>query len=217
MSSSFIDALAGSCLYPITDKRISGLSHAEQVEYLCDCGATVIQLREKVQSSKEFFVDAKVALEIARARGVRLIINDRLDIALALGADGVHLGHDDLPPAAARGLLGPHAIIGFSTHNLRQAGLATYLPVDYIAIGPIFSTATKTSSNPPLGLDVIPSVKEVIGNIPLVAIGGITFESVPSVLERGANACSLISDLWDGSSRTARRWPAFSPQNRLQQ
>ena len=89
-------------LYPITDARLSGLSHAEQVERLCDGGATLVQLREKHLSPREFYREAAEALRVARARGARLVINDRADIALAVGADGLHLGQDDLRPDAAR-------------------------------------------------------------------------------------------------------------------
>ncbi|MFL6282273.1 MAG: thiamine phosphate synthase, partial [Pyrinomonadaceae bacterium] len=129
-------------LYPITDRRLSGLSHAEQVARLIDGGATFIQLREKHLSPREFYVEAEEALRVARARGVKLIINDRADIALALGADGVHLGQDDMPPEAARSLLGGGAVVGFSTHGVEQAIAAARLPVDYIAVGPIFKTAS---------------------------------------------------------------------------
>src|SRR5215210_4723475 len=123
-------------LYPITDVRLSGLSHAEQVARLGVGGATLVQLREKHLSPREFYDEAEESLGVARKLGMRLIINDRADIALALRADGVHLGQDDLQPEAARRLLGEEAIIGFSTHSLEQAREAARLPVDYIAIGP---------------------------------------------------------------------------------
>ena len=189
-------ALGTSQIYPITDKIISGFSHAEQVARLSDRGATLIQLREKVESPKEFLVEAEAAVKVARARGVRIIINDRVDIALALGADGVHLGQDDLPPAAARRLLGPNAIIGFSTHNLDQARLAVTLPIDYLALGPIFPTSTKESANPVVGLAGLVSIKKLVGSLPLVAIGGITSKNADSVMEAGASACAVIRDLW---------------------
>jgi len=196
MSSSFIEALAGSSFYPITDKQISGLSHSEQVVRLIDRGATVIQLREKSEHPKQFYAEAEAALRVARERGVSIIINDRVDIALALGAHGVHLGQDDLPPVVARGLLGPQAIIGLSTHSVTQARIAARLPVDYVAIGPIFPTSTKDSSNPTLGVEGIPAVKEAVGPIPLVAIGGITQENASLILQNGVSACALVSDLW---------------------
>lgn len=153
-------------VYPITDTQISGLSHAEQVALLADGGATVVQLRDKHASAQDFYEQAKAALTVARARDVQLIINDRADIALALGADGVHLGQDDLPPAAARRLLGEDFVIGFSTHNLKQAIEASTWPVDYLAIGPIFPTATKENPDPVVGLDGLRLVREAIGARP---------------------------------------------------
>src|SRR5919198_2181410 len=130
-------------LYPITDRRLSGLSHAEQVARLCEGGARLVQLREKHLSPREFYSEAEAALKVARERGAKLIINDRADIALALGADGVHLGQDDMPPEAARALLGRGAIIGYSTHGAEQAAAAARRPVDYVAIGPAFATSSK--------------------------------------------------------------------------
>src|SRR5918994_2287303 len=104
-------------VYPITDVRLTGLSHAEQVTRLIQGGATLIQLREKYLSPREFFHQAQAALEVARAHHVRIIINDRVDIAVAVHADGVHLGQHDMPPQAAREMLSDDALIGFSTHN----------------------------------------------------------------------------------------------------
>src|ERR687886_595126 len=104
-------------LYAITDARLSGLPHAEQVARLADGGARLVQLREKHASPREFYREAKAALEVARARGVALVVNDRADVALALRADGVHVGQDDLPPAAARRLLGDDSFVGYSTHT----------------------------------------------------------------------------------------------------
>jgi len=201
MSSKFLHALAGKRVYPITDRQLSQLSHAQQVGKLVEAGAPLIQLREKFASPAEFYNHAAAALQVARAHGVALIINDRADIALALQADGVHLGQDDLPPEAARRLLGPAAIIGYSTHNLKQANLAAHLPVDYIAIGPIFATATKVSTNPPVGLANLSLIREAVGSIPLVAIGGITVENMNAVLDAGADAVALISQIWTPQAR----------------
>jgi thiamine-phosphate pyrophosphorylase len=180
-------------LYPITDARLSGLSHAEQVARLSGGGATFIQLREKHLSPREFYQAAAEALEVARARGVRLIINDRVDIARALGADGVHLGQDDLPPVAARELLGEQAIIGFSTHTVEQAIEAARLLVDYIAIGPIFNTSSKENPDPLVGLEGLRRVRQAVGRLPLVAIGGITLETAHEVIAAGADAVATIS------------------------
>jgi len=196
MNSNFAHLISGTRAYPITDRQLSGLSHAEQVARLADAGATLIQLRDKLAQPQEFYEAAREALEVARARNVKLIINDRVDIALALKADGVHLGQDDLPPAAARRILGPQAIIGFSTHSRDQAGRALDLPIDYIAIGPIFATATKPSSNVPVGLSGLAEVRSLVGERPLVAIGGITGENLRKVIAAGADLGAFIRDTW---------------------
>lgn len=196
MSSTFLHALAGARLYPLTDRSRSQLSHSEQVAHLGKQGARLIQIREKLLSPFEFYQEAAAALRVARKLGIKIIINDRIDIALALKADGVHLGQDDLPAEAARRLLGPDAIIGFSTHNLEQAGLAATMPIDYIAIGPIFATSTKVPHETPTGLAGLREAHQVVGQIPLVAIGGITAENSQHVIDAGADAAALISDIW---------------------
>ncbi len=175
MFSKFLNALAGTRLYPITDRRLSGLSHAEQVSQLSQAGATLIQLREKSFSAREFYSEAEQALRVARTCGIKIIINDRVDIALALKADGVHLGQDDVPPEAARRLLGSNAIIGFSTHNLEQARQAAKMPLDYVALGPIFATATKENADSSIGIEGLQLARRAVGRLPVVAIGGITF------------------------------------------
>lgn len=179
-------------IYPITDTRLTGLSHAAQVEKLIAGGAHFIQLREKYASPNDFFDDAGQALETARRCGVKIIINDRVDIALALKADGVHLGQDDLPPADARRILGDEAIIGFSTHHTTQALEAANLPVDYIAIGPVFATETKENPDAVVGIEGVRRVREAIPHFPLVAIGGIAAENFRAVLEAGADSLAII-------------------------
>ena len=196
MSSVFLRALNNTHLYPLTDRVISGLSHAAQVSVFSEAGAAIIQLREKTLSPREFFAEAAAALHVARERGVKIIINDRVDIALALKADGVHLGQDDISPEAARRLLGPDAMIGISTHNLEQAQLAANSPVDYVAIGPIFHTSTKDSPDAPVGLQGLSRVRRAIGNLPLVAIGGIDATNSRAVLDAGADALAVISNIW---------------------
>jgi thiamine-phosphate pyrophosphorylase len=196
-------------LYPITDVRLSGLSHAEQVARLADGGATFVQLREKRLSPREFHREAEAALRVARERGVRLVINDRVDIALAVQADGVHLGQDDLPPEAARSLLGTRAIIGLSTHNLEQAREAVRQPVDYIAIGPVFPTSSKDNPDPVVGLDGLSRVRQALSDIPLVAIGGINLDNAHAVLAAGANAVAVISVLLAQPSEITARTREF--------
>jgi len=187
-----------SRVYPITDTQISGISHSDQVSLLADGGATFVQLREKNRQALDFYNEAKAALDVARQRGVTVIINDRVDVALALGAAGVHLGQDDLPPDAARKLLGNDAIIGYSTHNVTQAIAAAALPINYLAIGPIFQTGTKTTPDPVVGLDGLRAVRKAIASKHLVAIGGITEENASAVMDAGADSVALISALLSG-------------------
>jgi thiamine-phosphate pyrophosphorylase len=172
---------------------MSGLSHAQQVELLSAGGATFVQLREKQMPAREFYEQARAAVEVARRSGVTVIVNDRVDVALAANAHGVHLGQDDMPPDAARKLLGDEAIIGYSTHNIEQATEALSFPIDYLAIGPIFATSTKSDTSPVLGLDGLRAVRNAIGAVPLVAIGGISVANAREVIEAGADSVAVIS------------------------
>ncbi len=195
-------------VYPLTDVSLSGMSHQEQVAKLIDGGVTLIQLREKTLSGREFYEQAKSAVKLGRKFGVKIIINDRVDLALILGADGVHLGQDDLPPTLARQLLGADAIVGFSTHSIEQAKQAVTYPIDYLAIGPVFSTKSKTDTAPEVGLAGVQAVKEIAKEIPVVAIGGITEARIPEVLATGADSVALISAVLSNPSHlqtTAKR------------
>jgi thiamine-phosphate pyrophosphorylase len=196
--SAFLDSLDVSRTYPITDRLLSGLSLAEQVAEFAKRGMTVVQLREKNLSPAEFYREAKQAMVIARHHGTKIIINDRVDIALAVNADGVHLGQDDLPVEAARCLLGNDVIIGVSTHNLAQAQQAARLPIDYLAIGPIFRTVTKDSTNPAVSLAGLTAVRHAVPGILLVAIGGVNAANRNDVIAAGADAVAVVSDLWAG-------------------
>jgi len=180
-------------VYPVTDVELSGLSHADQVQLLSLGGATLIQLRDKESPALQFYEEARAALAVAARSGVQLIINDRADVALAVGAHSVHLGQDDMPPEAARKILGPEAIIGYSTHSVEQAERALSLPIDYIAIGPIFTTKTKSDTSPVLRLDGLRAVRGAVGNVPLVAIGGISHANARDVIEAGADSVAVIS------------------------
>ena len=190
-------------LYHITGLLPSGGSHTELVSLLAAGGATWIQVRDKRPPDAELLAAVSEAAALARARNVTLLVNDWLDVALAAGAAGVHLGQDDLSVEEARRRF-PGGIIGLSTHNLRQADAAGRLPVDYIAIGPIFRTATKTE-NAPLGLEVLRQVRRSVSR-PLVAIGGITPENALLAWEAGADSVAVISDIigsGDPAGRTA--------------
>ena len=195
-------------IYPITDVSVSNLSHVEQLKRLINGGASLVQLREKNASPREFYEAAREVLSAAAERNVKIIINDRADIAFALRT-GVHLGQNDLPPQAARKLLGKNAVIGFSTHSVEQATEAVRLPVDYIAIGPVFATKTKQNPEKTVGLKVVERVRRIIGNFPLVAIGGITFENAGSVFDAGADSVAVIGDLLGEPDKIAEKTKRF--------
>lgn len=178
------------------------MSHAEQVSRLAAAGAPLIQLREKYAPARDFFEDARAALQIARRHGTKLLINDRVDIAIAIGADGVHLGQDDLSPEAARRLLGESAIIGYSTHSIEQAKAAARLPVNYVAFGPIYQTFTKSDPDEVVGLQQLAGVREVLSGLPLIAIGGIQASNIREVLSSGADSAAVISAIVCGDIAT---------------
>lgn len=197
-------------IYPITDIRISGLSHADQVARLIAGGARIIQLRDKHSAPREFFRDAEQALIIARAHNAQVIINDQVDLALALRADGVHLGQGDMPPEAARKILGETALIGFSVHNVEQAKAAAKLPIDYLGIGPVFSTTTKENPDQVLGLEGLRRTRAAAAKVPLVAIGGISTEKIAGVFGTGVDAVALISSLLNNPSEITARMQHLS-------
>jgi thiamine-phosphate pyrophosphorylase len=196
-------------IYPITDTRITNLSHAQQVIKLIKGGATLIQLREKYASPRMFYEDAKEAIKIARAQNVKILINDRVDLALALKADGVHLGQTDLPPEHARRILGEQAIIGFSTHSISQVVEALNFSADYLAIGPVFATKTKENPDQEVGVEGVKRVRQRIGEFPLVAIGGINSENFLEVLKAGADSAAVISDLLSEPGRIIEKTSEF--------
>ncbi len=201
----FLKALDGTQIYPVTDRHLSGVSHAQQVSELSSSGARLIQLREKELSAREFYTEAAAAIRVARQKGMRIIVNDRVDIALSLAADGVHLGQDDLPPAAARQILGTEAIIGLSTHSLEQVRVASAMPIDYVALGPIFPTTAKQSSNLPVGPEGLREARSLLDTIPLVAIGGITESKARELLAAGAAALAIITDCWKPQHNSPER------------
>jgi thiamine-phosphate pyrophosphorylase len=182
-------------LYAITDPQLSNYTHSEIVALLLAGGARLIQLRDKEASAKEMMEAARACLERTRAVGARLIINDRVDVAMVTEADGVHLGQEDLTVAEARALLGPKKIIGLSTHSLAQVEAALTTSVNYIAVGPIFTTTTKTNPDPVVGLELLRQARKLT-SLPLVAIGGITLETAPEVLQAGADSIAVISALY---------------------
>ena len=190
-------------LYAITDTELSNCSHIEIVERLLAGGARLIQLRDKEASAKEMFEAAQACIKLTRAAGARLIINDRVDIAMAADADGVHLGQDDLTVAEARALLGPGKIIGISTHSIAQVEAALVTSANYLAVGPIFTTTTKANPDPVVGLELLKQARQLT-SLPLVAIGGITLDSARAVLAAGAQSVAVISALYPLSTSLSR-------------
>ena len=190
-------------LYAITDTELSNCSHVEIVERLLAGGARLIQLRDKEASAKDMFEAAQACLQLTRAVGATLIINDRVDIAMAADADGVHLGQDDLTVAEARTLLGPDKIIGISTHSVAQVEAALVTSANYIAVGPIFATTTKANPDPVVGLALLRQAR-TLTSLPLVAIGGITLETAREVLAAGAHSVAVISALYPLSATLSR-------------
>ena len=202
-------------MYPITDCRLTGLSHTQQVSRLIEGGASLIQLREKHRSPSEFYDDASAALALAREHDVLLLINDRVDITLALGADGVHLGQYDMPIPEARVLLGRSAVIGVSTHTVGQAELATSLPIDYLAFGPVFPTATKEDHEPVAGLQQLHTVRQKTTGMRLVAIGGITYENMRSAFEAGADCVAVIGAVLSNPAKIAQNFSRLNDRAHL--
>jgi len=202
-------------VYPITDCRLTGLSHTQQVSRLIEGGASLIQLREKHRSPSEFYDDASAALALAREHDVLLLINDRVDITLALGADGVHLGQYDMPIPEARVLLGRSAVIGVSTHTVGQAELATSLPIDYLAFGPVFPTASKEDHEPVAGLQQLHTVRQKTTGMRLVAIGGITYENMRSAFEAGADCVAVIGAVLSNPAKIAQNFSRLNDRAHL--
>ena len=174
----------------------------------------MIQLREKEASPADFFRAAEAAIRVARRHDVKIIINDRVDIAVAVRADGVHLGQNDLPPSEARAILGETAVIGLSTHTLDQALDAIKLPVDYIAIGPAFETQTKRDADAIIGLYGLRQVRDAVGNFPLVAIGGIDKPKLESTFAAGADSVAIISAILSDAAVIEQRMREFCAASR---
>jgi thiamine-phosphate pyrophosphorylase len=190
-------------LYPIVDVATVGEERAVAVVgTLARLGLSLLQLRAKGLTDRRFLALARESTAAAHAHGARLLVNDRPDVARLAGADGVHLGQDDLPPADARTILGPAAIIGFSTHNLDQLAAAAGEPVDYLALGPVFPTVSKERPDPVVGLALL-SRARALTTRPLVAIGGITRANAGAVVAEGVDGVAVIGDLLRASDLEA--------------
>jgi len=187
-------------LYLVTDRTLSlGRSIEEIVEASVQGGVTMVQLREKDCTTREFYQLAVRLKNILRPYDVPLIINDRLDIALACDAEGLHIGQSDMPYSIARKLLGKDRIIGLSVESMEDAVEANNLDVDYIGISPVFGTPTKTNTATPFGLN---GVREVmaISKHPSVAIGGINLTNTAEIMKAGANGIAVVSAIMSAAN-----------------
>jgi len=183
-------------LYPILDTETlaaRGLGLAVAAGAFLEGGAGILQIRHKGHWGREVFESARQVARLCREAGAQLVIDDRADFAALLDA-GLHVGQDDLPPRDARKVVGTEALIGFSSHNQQQLCAAGGEPVDYVALGPVFGTASKRNPDPVVGVDELRRLRPLIEK-PLVAIGGITRENAAGVLRAGADSLAVISDL----------------------
>lgn len=193
-------------LYPILDRSCFRdsqelLSAGQQ---LIAAGVTLLQYRNKTGNARQMLQDG---LELRRLLGnsVKLIMNDRADLCLAAGFDGVHVGQDDLSPAGVRRVIGDQLLLGYSTHNPDQVSAADSTPADYVAIGPVFATSSKTNPDPVIGLEGVRTARALTRK-PLVAIGGITRKNCGLIIEAGADAVAVISDLVTDPCKSAEEF-----------
>ncbi|MDQ3945911.1 MAG: thiamine phosphate synthase [Actinomycetota bacterium] len=188
--------LAAARLYLCTPDR-SDLG--EFIEAVCRAGVDIVQLREKGLPDRDLLRRAEVAREAAQAAGALFILNDRPDLALACAADGVHVGQDDVPPAVARRILGPDAVIGLSTHAPAELGTARREPVDYVSVGPVVPTPTKPG-RPGTGRDYVRTAALLLGDrLPFFVTGGASPESLPDLLAAGASRFVVVRALTEAA------------------
>jgi thiamine-phosphate pyrophosphorylase len=191
-------ALVLPAFYPILDvdiARARALDPVAVVDGWLGAGVRLVQLRAKSLGGAAYLDLADRCARLAVAAGAVFIVNDRVDVARLSGAAGVHLGQRDLPPAAARRVVSSPAIIGWSTHNDMQVRAAAEMPIDYVAIGPVFGTTSKARPDPVVGLDGVRRAAGFAAGRPVVAIGGITLETAADVLRAGASSIAVIGDV----------------------
>jgi thiamine-phosphate pyrophosphorylase len=181
-------------VYVILDRDFTaGRSLVEVAQAAIQGGATVLQLRDKSSDLHRFYADAQAILAIARAAGVPLILNDRVDIALAVDADGVHVGEDDLPVEATRRLVGPGKFVGASAGSVAAARAAIAAGADHLGVGPVYDArATKADAGPPVGLTLVRDIA-AFSPLPIIGIGGITAANARAVITAGAAGVAVIS------------------------
>ncbi|MDD4254667.1 MAG: thiamine phosphate synthase [Methanofollis sp.] len=183
----------GYDLYVVTDREVGrGLSHLDQARLAVAGGADVVQMRDKTMNTSALLREARAVRAVTAAAGALFIVNDRLDVALAVGADGVHLGQDDLPVEEARVLAPPGFIVGLSVGDVAEAVESVAGGADYVALSPTFSTTSKADAGPGHGLATLRAVRSAV-SVPVLAIGGIGPENVADVIAAGADGVAVIS------------------------
>ncbi len=200
--------------YPILDTETAarrGVDVVAAAGMILEAGAQILQLRHKGFFSRDVFDSLERVAELCKSAGVTFVVNDRADLARLVGA-ALHLGQDDLPPGAARRIVGNETLVGYSTHNEAQLLAAAEEPADYLALGPIFGTVSKQNPDPQVGLEGLRRLRPLTAR-PLVAIGGITRENAREVLAAGADSVAVIGDLFpeDGDLRgRVEEWLALA-------
>ena len=181
-------------LYVILDSALLKKTPRESAEEFAQAGVRLMQYRAKTDSARELLRNSREIVDRVAPCGVSVIVNDRPDVAALAGASGVHLGQDDLEPEQARTVVGAQMLVGVSSHSVEQFQRAAETSADYIAVGPIFSTKSKANPDPVVGLEMIRRVRPLTKK-PIVAIGGITLDTAKQVIEAGADAVAVISDI----------------------
>ena len=179
--------------YLVTDSRLSKNGILIDVEMAVEAGCKIVQYREKNKETK-YMVEEAIEIRVLCGNSAIFLVNDRIDVALAVDADGVHIGQEDMPLEIARELLGRDKIIGLTVHNIEEAIDAEKRGADYVGLSPIFVTSTKKDAGKACGTSMITEVKKNV-SIPVVAIGGITEENIEQVMKAGADSAVAISDV----------------------
>ncbi len=186
-------------------RRDRGRALFHTIDLAMEGGARLIQYRDKKSSRAEMYETARQLRALTEARGATLIINDQIDLAAAVKADGVHLGQEDLPLWVARKVLGNEAIVGISTHHMEEAIQAEAEGADYIGFGPIFETGTKSDARAPIGIEAIAEVKRKV-HLPVYAIGGIGLSRLPDIIAAGADGAAVASALAGDIRTNVMEW-----------
>lgn len=181
-------------LYVILDAALLTVPETQCAQKFADAGVRLLQYRNKLASARELFLSSQKLASLLSPLGVSFVVNDRADVAALAGADGVHVGKEDLGVEEARHVMGPEKLVGLSTHDLEQFQRAAASSANYIAVGPVFSTATKANPDPVLGTEFLRKIR-LLTDKPIVAIGGITLERAAAIIDAGADSVAVISDI----------------------